>query len=212
MRNAMAFVFAVHIPIAGLALLPVLFGWPLILLPVHIVFLEFIIDPTSTLVFEAEPAEPDIMRRPPRNPRAHLFSGRLLIVSALQGLSILIAVLAMFLIALHLGQSEAEARTLAFPTLVVANLALVLANRSWTHLIVETLRTPNTALWWVVGGALTTLALVIYVPFLASLFRFAVLHPLDVVLCLATGIASILWFEFLKLVSRCVAEQPVLAT
>lgn len=208
LRKAMAFIFAVHIPIAGLALLPVLFGWPLILLPVHIVFLEFIVDPACTLVFEAEPAEPDVMRRPPRDPHARLFNSRLLIVSILQGASVLAVVLAMFLIALRVGQSEAEARTLAFATLVVADLALILINRSWSRLIVETMRTPNPALWAVVGGATATLALVIYVPFLASLFRFAVLHPLDVVLCLAAGIASILWFEALKLGERFLARRP----
>jgi len=211
LRKAMGFVFAIHIPIAGLALLPVLFGWPLILLPVHIVFLEFIIDPASTLVFEAEPDEPDVMERPPRDPRARLFSVRLLILSALQGVSILAAVLAVFLAALHVEQGEAEARTLAFATLVVANLALVLANRSWSRLIIETLRVPNVALWWVVAGAIATLGLVIYVPAPASLFRFGVLHPLDVLLCLAVGLASMMWFEALKLGRRYLAQGSAAA-
>jgi Ca2+-transporting ATPase len=205
LRKAIDFIVAVHIPIAALAILPVLFGWPLILLPVHIVFLEFIIDPACTLVFEAEPAEPDIMRRPPRAPDTPLFTMRLLIVSVLQGLSVLAAVLAMFLIALRVGQTQAEARTLAFAALVVADLALILVNRSWSHTIFETLRRPNPALWLVVSGALATLVLVIYVPFLASLFEFATLHPNDVILCLAIGFASILWFEALKLVQRRIA-------
>jgi Ca2+-transporting ATPase len=205
LRKAIDFIVAVHIPIAALAILPVLFGWPLILLPVHIVFLEFIIDPACTLVFEAEPAEPDIMRRPPRAPDTPLFSMRLLLISVLQGLSVLAAVLAMFLIALRVGQTQAEARTLAFATLVVADLALILVNRSWSHTILETLRRPNAALWLVMGGALMTLALVIYVPFLASLFQFATLHPNDVIMCLMTGFASILWFEALKLVQRRIA-------
>ncbi len=146
LRKAIDFIVAVHIPIAALAILPVLFGWPLILLPVHIVFLEFIIDPACTLVFEAEPAEPDIMRRPPRAPDTPLFTMRLLLMSVLQGLSVLAAVLAMFLIALRVGQTQAEARTLAFATLVVADLALILVNRSWSHTILETLRRPNPAL------------------------------------------------------------------
>ncbi len=205
LRKAIDFIVAVHIPIAALAILPVLLGWPLILLPVHIVFLEFIIDPACTLVFEAEPAEPDVMRRPPRAPDTPLFTMRLLLMSVLQGLSVLAAVLTMFLIALRVGQTQAEARTLAFATLVVADLALILVNRSWSHTIFETLRWPNPALWLVVGGAFTTLALVIYVPFLASLFQFATLHPNDVILCLVIGFASILWFEALKLVQRRIA-------
>jgi P-type Ca2+ transporter type 2C len=111
----------------------------------------------------------------------------------------------MFLIALRVGQTQAEARTLAFASLVVADLALILVNRSWSHTIFETLRRPNPALWLVMGGALATLALVIYVPFLASLFQFAILHPNDVILCLVVGFASVLWFEALKLVQRRIA-------
>ncbi|HEX9068465.1 MAG TPA: cation-translocating P-type ATPase, partial [Ktedonobacterales bacterium] len=209
LRKAMAFIFAVHIPIASLALLPVVFGWPTILMPVHIVFLEFIIDPACTLVFESEPAEPDVMRRPPRNPHSRLFSRRLVTLSVLQGISVLAAVLTVFLVALQLGQTAAEARTLAFATLVVADLALILVNRSWTRVILSTLRSPNPALWLVVGGAAVTLAIAIYVPFVASLFHFAVLHLTDVLICLGAGIASILWFEALKVIQKRVKATPV---
>src|SRR6185369_16847838 len=100
LRKAMSFLLAVHVPIAGLSLLPVLFGWPLILLPVHIVFLELIIDPACSVVFEAEPEEPDTMQRPPRDPKEPLFTGRALGLSLLQGASVLLIVLAVFCIAL----------------------------------------------------------------------------------------------------------------
>jgi Ca2+-transporting ATPase len=199
LRKAMAYVFAVHVPIAGLSLLPVLFGWPLILLPVHVVFLELIIDPACSVVFEMEPEEADVMRRQPRKPREPLFSGSMIGLSLLQGLSVLLIVLAVFLVARRWGHDERDSRALAFTTLIVANLGLILANRSWTRTILATLRTPNPALWWVVGGAVVFLGLVLYVPYLTHLFQFDLLHLDDLAVCLTSGIVSVLWFEGLKL-------------
>jgi Ca2+-transporting ATPase len=198
-KKAIAYIFAIHVPIAGMSLIPVLFKWPLVLLPVHILFLELIIDPACSTIFEAEREEANVMRRPPRNPNEPLFSRRTIGLSMLQGLGVLGIVLAIYAIALSRGQGENEARALAYTTLVIANLGLIMTNRSWTRTIVETLRVPNAALWWVVGGATGFLVLVLYVPFLRDLFKFAYLHPGDLLLCLASGAISILWFEALKL-------------
>jgi Ca2+-transporting ATPase len=110
----------------------------------------------------------------------------------------LAAVIAVFAVALYRGEPATNARALTFSTLVIANLMLILANRSWTRVIISTLRAPNPALWWVVGGAVLVLALSIYVPFLRSLFRFSVLHLTDIGICLAAGGASLLWFEAWK--------------
>ena len=199
LRKAMSFIFAVHVPIAALALVPVLAGWPLVLMPIHIVFLELIIDPACSIAFEAEPGESDAMKRPPRNPLLPLLSRRRILLSSLQGASVALVVLFIYAMALHLGETDTNARTLAFATLVVGNLMLILANRSWTHVITATLRAPNPALWWVIGGAGVVLILVVYVPFLQSLFRFSPLHPLDIFICLTGGVASLLWFEGWKL-------------
>jgi Ca2+-transporting ATPase len=174
-------------------------GWPLVLLPVHVVFLELIIDPACSVVFEAEPEEDDVMKRPPRNPKEPLFGRRTVGLSLLQGVIVLLTVLAVFMISYYRGQGEQEARALSFTTLILANLALILTNLSWSGTIIETLRKPNAALWWVVGGAVVFLGLVLYVPFLRDLFRFAQLHPIDLGICLAAGAVSILWFEGLKL-------------
>jgi len=200
-RKALSYVFAIHVPIIGMSLIPVLFDLPLVLLPVHIVFLELIIDPASSVVFEAEPEEADVMERPPRDPREPLFGRRLMTISILQGLSVLLIVLSVYRTALYLGHSPTDARALAFTTLIIANLGLILTNRSWSRNILAACRTPNAALWWVIGGAILFLALVIYVPVLRSLFRFTILHPIDIAVCLTAGIASILWFEGLKLIS-----------
>jgi Ca2+-transporting ATPase len=198
-KKAIAYIFAIHVPIAGMSLIPVLLKWPLVLLPVHIVFLELIIDPACSVVFEAESEEANVMKRPPRNPKEPLFSRKTLAVSMLQGVSVLVIVFAVYAIALYRGQGESEARALTFTTLIIANLGLILTNRSWSRTILSTLRSPNTALWWVLGGAAVFLGLVLYVPFLRSLFRFSALHPLDLAICLSAGVVSIMWFEGLKM-------------
>jgi Ca2+-transporting ATPase len=202
MKKAMSFVLAVHVPIAGVALVPLLFGWPLVFTPVHIAFLQLIIDPACSIVFEAEPEESDIMRRPPRKSDAPLFGGRTVWLALLQGLSVLVIVLAIFAIALYRGRSAEEARALTFTTLVIANLGLILTNRSWSRSILATLATPNAALWWVLGGAAAFLGVVLSVPALRHLFHFATLHADDLALCLVAGVAAILWFEGLKLLRR----------
>ena len=123
-------------------------------------------------------------------------------LSVLQGASVFLIVLAVFFIAMRQRQSDMEARALTFTTLIIANLALILTNRSWSRTLPTILRSPNTAWWWVVGGALGFLALVLYLPFLRSLFRFALLHANDVAVCLAAGGISILWFELFKLMGE----------
>jgi Ca2+-transporting ATPase len=202
LKKAMSYVLAIHVPIAGLALIPVLLKWPLVLLPVHVVFLELIIDPACSIAFEAEPEEANVMNRPPRDPQQPLFDHRTLLLSLLQGASVLVIALAVFAIAHLRGEPETNTRALTFTTFIIANLTLILANRSWTRLIVATLHSPNPALWWVIGGALAVLALVLYVPFARDLFHFSRLHKMDLVICSIAGVFSVLWFEALKIFGR----------
>ncbi len=197
-KKAMAYIFAVHVPIAGMSFIPVVMQWPLVLLPVHIVFLELIIDPACSIVFEAETEETNVMNRPPRDPKEPLFGKRTIVLSVLQGLMVLAIILGIYITSRAMGRGVEEARALTFTTLIFSNLGLIFTNRSWTRTIWETLRSPNTALWWVLGGAFGFLALVLFVPFLRDLFRFSKLHPTDLFICLAGGILSIIWFEILK--------------
>ena len=171
----MAYIFAIHVPIAGLSLVPVVLGWPLVLLPVHIVFLELIIDPACSIIFEAEPDETDVMRGRRAIPRSRCSAGGWS-ARAAQGGSVLRDRAAGIRRGAEPGWGEAEARALTFTTLVVANLGLIFANRSWSRLILATLVSRNPAVWWVSGLALGVLGLVLYVPFLQRLFRFM---PLD---------------------------------
>lgn len=202
-KKAISYILAIHVPIAGLSLIPVFFkDWPLILLPVHVVFLELIIDPACSIVFEVESAEPDVMNRPPRNPKEKLFSLQAIQMSFLQGLSVLAIVLGVFCIARYLGHAENDSRTLTFTTLIVANLCLILTNRSRSRTIFSMLKVPNSALWWVLAGAIVFLAMVIYIPVLRMLFHFDTLHVIDLLICPTAGVLSILWFEALKVFNR----------
>ncbi|MCL5125387.1 MAG: cation-translocating P-type ATPase [Deltaproteobacteria bacterium] len=198
LRKTMAYIFAIHVPIAGMSFIPILLGWPLVLYPVHVAFLELIIDPACSLVFEAEPEESDVMRRPPRRPNEKLFGTRMIGLSLLQGVGVLLVVALVYAITLYRGHSEPDARALTFTTLVVANLGLILANRSWSKTIIRTLTIPNKALWAVIAGTLVFLGVVLSIPTLQDLFHFSQLHVNDLVLCFSAGILSILWFEGLK--------------
>jgi P-type Ca2+ transporter type 2C len=201
-RKAITFIVAVHVPIAGLSIVPVLIpGWPLLLLPVHIALLELIIDPSCSLIFEAEPAEAGIMQRPPRSRAQRLFSRHTVWVAVLQGLSVLAVCLAIVYLALP-GHGAAAARALSFASLVLAFITIILVNRSWTQSIVRSLRVANPAVWWVIGGTAAFLGAVLTVPALQRLFSFAPLHTGDLTASLLAGGGCLLWLEILKVFWR----------
>lgn len=202
LRKAMSYVLAIHVPIAGMSLIPVLFGWPLVLLPLNIVFLELIIDPACSIAFEAEAEETDIMRRPPRDPGKSIFSSRNILLSLLQGVGALLSVLVVFMIALFRGHADVDARALAFTTLILANLGLIWTNRSRTRTVMETLQSPNAALWWVTISAVIFLGFVLYVPFLRELFQFSTLHALDIAICFGAAAVSVFMVDAWKIRHR----------
>lgn len=199
LRKAMAYIFSIHVPIAGLSLIPVAMGWPLLLLPVHIVLMELIIDPACSTVFEAEPEERNVMHRPPRKPDESIFDRATLLISLLQGASILAVSLGVFVVARQAMLGEGVARTMAFMTLIAANLCLILTNVSWTRSLWATLRSSNQAMWWVVGGAAALLIMLLNIPLFARLFLFMPLHVGQVGICVAAGLGSVVWFELVKL-------------
>ena len=173
LRKAMAFVFAVHVPIAGLSLMPLLFGLPLVFTPVHIAFLELLIDPVCSIVFEAEPEEGDGMNRPPRDPATPLFSRALIASSLAQGGLVLLAVGLFFVALLQSGVAEAAARGATFTALVGCSVALILVNRSLSGRLWSSLLRPNPALWRVLAATAALLAAVLLITPLRVLFRFA---------------------------------------
>ncbi len=197
-KKAIAYIFAIHVPIIGMSMIPVALKWPLVLMPVHILFLELIIDPACSTIFEAEAEEPGVMQRPPRDPREPLFSRNTLLFSILQGVGVMLVVLAIYGIALYRGQGEDEARALSYTTLIIANISLILTNRSWSRSVFSMLGKRNPPLWWIVGGAAAFLGAVLYIPFLQKTFSFAPLHVNDLSLCLLLGVLSVAWFEIAK--------------
>lgn len=201
LRKSMSYILAVHVPIAGMALLPVLLGWPTALFPLHIAFLELVIDPACSMVFENEPSESDVMQRAPRDVNTPLFGGKTLLLALLQGVGVLLVVLAAY--AWGIGAlTEAAARAFAFTTLVMGNLALIFSNRSHSSSLWATLRVPNRTLWLVTGVTLGVLGLVLYLPWLTRLFLFAPLTIPDLLTAIALGLLSVLWFEAIKFSRR----------
>jgi Ca2+-transporting ATPase len=198
MGKGMAYVAAIHVPIAGMALLPALFGWPVLLYPLHIVFLELVIDPACALVFENEPAEPDAMRRPPRARGSHLFGTAAIGRALAEGLAVLALIAGAYAYAAsHLP--EEQARAFGYAALVLANLALLLSHRGRGGSALAALRIANPAFWAIAGVALAMLAVTLYVPPAATLFRFA---PPDALLAGAAAGVSLATVAVLELAGR----------
>jgi len=169
-RSAMSYLIAVHIPLAGAGLLPLLLGWPLLLFPLHVVFLEFVIDPACSLVFEGEDRGEEIMRRPPRAHGERLFSGKMLLESVALGLVSLVAVALVYGFAL-MSFTDGQARALAFTVLVVNNLALILVSRPRSGSFASVLLRPNRSFWVISVLALAALVIATSVPSVAVAFR-----------------------------------------
>jgi P-type Ca2+ transporter type 2C len=200
-RNAMSYLVAVHVPTAGLALVPLVLGWPLVFFPVHIVFLEFVIDPACSIAFEAEPADPGGMKQPPRRPGEPLFSAKRLGLALLQGLAGLGAITVLYRFILAAGFDDAHARATAFAAIVIGNCGMILSNRSQSRSLLATVWTPNPAVWWLVAGALAGLALALYAPALRRVFLFAPLSWSDWLMAAVAGSAGVVSFELVKLLA-----------
>jgi Ca2+-transporting ATPase len=214
LRKAMAYIIAVHLPIAGISLLPLILEsvthrvWPNVLMPIHIVFLELIIDPACTVVFEVEPDEKGIMKRAPRIPGAPLFNSHLLFLSIVQGCMALLTTGSLYSYAVMSGMAEDAVRSVTFASLVFGNLALLWVNRSWFDSLIHSLRIKNNALWWVMGGTLLTLGLSIYIPSVRALFHFETPSDQGLLLALAGAPLSVFWFEIYKAIVRHRFHKP----
>ncbi|MBF0387947.1 MAG: cation-translocating P-type ATPase [Candidatus Omnitrophica bacterium] len=198
LKKAVAYTFAIHVPIAGMSLLPVLFNMPIVLMPAHIAFLELIINPACSTVFESVAEEKGIMARPPRKLNEPLFNRNTFIVSLLQGVSVLIVVFTIYCYALFVHMPDNECRTLAFTTLIFSNIMLILTNLSWSKNMVSIIQATDRVVWWMLAGTFTALALILYVPLLRTLFHFQPLSLTSLGMALLGGILSLLWFEGLK--------------
>ncbi|WP_435257333.1 cation-translocating P-type ATPase [Thioclava sp. FR2] len=198
LQKAVSFIFAVHVPIAGLAIMPLLFGFPIILGPIHIAFLELVIDPVCTLVFEAEDEEDDIMKRPPRDPDERLFSGQLLGWSLTQGIASFITVAAVLFYGAHIGMTEDVLRGLTFISLIAVIVALIFVNRSFKASLWTAIRRPKPALLIVLTAVAILLVLILTWPAAQDIFRFGPLPTEWLGVPLGSGLVLLLALEILK--------------
>ncbi len=198
LRKAIVFIVAVHVPIVGLSILPVLLGWPMLLMPVHILFLQLVIDPACSIVFEAEPIEAGAMSSKPRRPDMRLFDREILVRGLLQGSGLLAMLIGFYLAVKWSGQSDDMARTATFLTLVLSNLGLIHANRSWSQPSWQWRPGSGRPFAWISLATTLLLAAVLGLDTIRGLFAFS--RP-SLALLLACGLAtalSIAWFELIK--------------
>jgi Ca2+-transporting ATPase len=198
LRKAMSFILAVHVPIAGLALMPLLFGMPVLFSPMHIAFLEMVIDPVCSLVFEAETEEDGIMRRPPRAPAEPLFSLPTILWSLAQGLLVLGVTGTILVVSPHYGLATDQVRALTFASLVLCMVSLILVDRSLSSSIITAIRLPNRALAVVVPIVALLVATILLWQPARDLFGFGALTPMLLVIPILAGLAMLLVLEGLK--------------
>ena len=201
LRKVMIYITAVHVPIAGLAFLPVILGWPVAVWPLHVVILEMVIDSMCALAFEANPAEPDAMQRPPRPRGESVVALPQLAFGMLEGAVLLAAILGVYGMSLHLGVAEDVARAMTIVTLIVGNLGLVLNNSSQRSVFLPGagLRPPRW-FWLIAGSALLVLAVGIGVPGLRGLFHFSPPDWVQLLIAAGMGLCSFVVIEGLKLI------------
>ena len=188
LQKSMAYIFAIHIPIAGLCLLPMLFALPPLLLPLHIALLELVIDPSCSIAFENEPADIDVMQRPPRDTLAPIFGFGQMVTSFSQGL----CVLAVTGVAYELASvfSVEVQRAMVLITLVAANAVLIMVNRSKAGGLLTRIRIRNSVALWVIAFALGLVLMGVYVPWLAAPLKLEPLSLPQLMTALGLGLAS----------------------
>lgn len=173
LQKSMMYIMAIHIPIIGLTLLPAFFSiLPIILMPLHIIFMELIIDPVCSLAFESEEEEEGIMQRPPRDPSYKFFGPKRIAWSVFMGTLLLLIVLGVYFFSFYEGHTEGEVRVISFATLILGNMALILTSLSKTRFVIHVLLERNIALLAILGIASMLLFSMIYVPYLRELFAF----------------------------------------
>jgi Ca2+-transporting ATPase len=202
LQKAVIYVIAVHVPIAGAVFIPVLFGVPPLLGPIHILFLEMIIDPSCAIVFETESPEPNIMNRPPRKLGERIFSFENLSIALLQGVGLMMIVLGLYLGLPELSFSKELTNTIAFSSLVIGNLLLVIVSRSKQIHFITILQNQNVAQYWIIGLTLSLLTLFISIPFLRERFQFASLSFEALWITLVSAGLALIWYEAIKLINK----------
>jgi len=204
LKKAIQYIISIHIPIILTVALPLILGWiyPAIFTPVHVIFLELIMGPTCSIVYENEPLEKNSMLQKPRIITNTFFNFKELTISIFQGLAITAGTLFIYQLAVQKGYTEDMTRSLVFTTLIFANLFLTLVNRSFYFSALTTLRNKNILLRIVIIATLALLAMILYIPSFSSFFKITSLEGMQIGWAIATAFVSVIWFEFYKMIKR----------
>jgi Ca2+-transporting ATPase len=210
LKKAIQYIISIHIPIILTVALPLVLGWiyPAIFTPVHVIFLELIMGPTCSIVYENEPLEKNSMLQKPRLITNTFFNLKELSISIFQGLAITAGTLFIYQLAVQKGYNEAMTRSLVFTTLIFANLFLTLANRSFYFSALVTLRNKNVLLSIIIIATLTFLAMILYIPSFSSFFKITSLNGRQISWAIITGFISVVWFEIYKAFARLQRREP----
>lgn len=201
LKKAIRYIISIHTPIVLIVFIPLVLGWvfPNIFSPIHIIFLELIMGPTCSIIYENEPAEKSTMLQKPHVFKTNFFTGKELMISILQGVVITLGTLMVYQYSANHHYNEAVTRTMVFTTLIAANISLTLENRSFYYSILTTINYKNNLVVLIIGATISITGLLIYIKPVASFFMFQSLNTSMLVSCILVGILSVIWFEFVKI-------------
>ncbi|MDE3251347.1 MAG: cation-translocating P-type ATPase, partial [Bacteroidota bacterium] len=204
LKKAIQYIISIHIPIVLTVFLPLALGWiyPNIFSPVHIIFLELVMGPTCSIIYENEPMEKNTMLQPPRSLSSTFFSWRELGTSIVQGLMITAGTLVTYQYAVQKGLDEAATRTMVFTVLISANIFLTLVNRSFYYSVLTTMRYRNNLVILIIAITLLITGLLLFVPPLTRFFDFAGIDTRDLLFSMCAGFVSVIWYEGIKMYKR----------
>jgi Ca2+-transporting ATPase len=200
LKKAIRYIISIHIPIILIVFIPLVLGWiyPAIFSPIHVIFLELIMGPTCSIIYENEPVEENAMRQPPRPPTATFFNARELLVSVFQGLAITAGLLFIYHYSVSQQLGEKTTRTMIFSALICANIFLTLLNRSFYYSILKTLHYPNSLILYIIGTTVIITGVLVFVEPISGFFELKPLSISQLLISISVGFLSVIWFELIK--------------
>ena len=204
LKKAIQYIISIHIPIILIVFIPLALGWiyPNIFTPVHIIFLEIIMGPTCSIIYENEPMEDNLMLQKPRPLTTTFFNLKEVLISIIQGLVITLGLLFMYQYAIGESMSENGTRTLIFLTLITSNIVLTLANRSFYYSIFKTIQYKNNLVGLIIGITILLTGLLLFIPAFSKFFLFEMVSVTQIGICVLVGSISVLWVEIYKVFKR----------
>jgi Ca2+-transporting ATPase len=204
LKKAIQYIISIHIPIILIVFIPLVLGWvyPNIFSPIHIIFLELIMGPTCSIIYENEPMEKNTMSQKPKPFTTTFFNWKELSTSFLQGIIITIGTLSIYQYCIFNNYNEALTRTMVFTVLIVANIFLTLINRSFYYSMLATIKYKNPMVALIILITIILLGLLLYVKPLTLFFEFEFLNTNQLAISISTGFASVAWYEIVKLFKR----------